>query len=147
MKKYISAVILISIFAFISCAHKANIIDYKSATYDTSKQITVFYIIDLKPIKYDIAPGKRVTRHYFAQDTSKTKIVDGNITVPVKPIIDTIYLIATIDSTLTLNDSSGKKILDPKTKLPQYLPSFRKPLTYPTSYAQEINILSFNQVK
>lgn len=139
--------ILICLFAFISCAHKTDFDKFKTSSYDTSKQISVLFFMNNDPKKPNISPAKRVVRHYSAQDGLDSESIEGKYIVKVKQVTDTIYLISTPDSTLIYKDTTGKPIPDSTTHKPQYLPSYRNPIVYPSQLVTETRLITFPNIK
>jgi hypothetical protein len=135
------SILLVLIFALFSCSRSPKL--YPKPVYDTSKQISVFYLIDPKLVKFEFVPAKRIIVHHNVQGDIDSTSEKDKIIVGLRPAIDTVYMIATIDSLEVMKDSTGKAVLDLATKLPIHPYTFRRPLYSPTSLTTETNILTF----
>lgn len=135
-----------SLFILSSCASKVEKDDIYSKKFDTSGTISAFYLYKPDSLFFKLLPAKRVIRHYMVQDGLDSVTVPGKYVMKVKPITDTLYLIATLDSTVILKDSTGHQIPD-KQGHTQYLPSFRKPTAAPAGVIQETRMVIFPTIK
>lgn len=139
--------LIASLVFLFACAHPENKTSLNHApVYDTSAQISVFYVTGQNPIRFKGSPAKRITRNYTVADGLDSTTHPGEYIVQMKPVVDSVYLIATTDSAKILMDSVGKHILD-STGRTQFVTDWKKPEIIPRGLVQETNIISFPNIQ